>query len=324
MVPNLFSDAAEEQFDFLTPDEYHNASIDAFRRGGASGGFKVVAKGLEKFIADIDLLADAVRWAPLEPEDEDRPLKEINELIYAGDFYEMLKQYKQDWNWRAYDFSIDYLVDRKACTQKGDSKASTLKEALNLSDDFVKTFPDDERSYSAKTKVLLAMGKRDEAESVLDDVVMNKGANGMMSVAQCCLRYIEILLRKARYEDATKVAKVALVGTAIPQPSARIGYFLMVIALCRDALLIQRHLDDDGYILESNEVDSVLKIYRQALRLVGDDREYSHTIKSRIVVIQALAGTDAPEGEEALDSEEGPARDILQAIMRSRDVSPSE
>lgn len=270
---------------FASPSEYHNAAVRLAQFDDTDAAYSVVMAGLREYIADQDLLADAIRWAPMRPEGDKNGQ---GKLQYADDFYEFLMRIKtqRTLNWRAFDFSIDFLIDRKSVREPAETAESTLKSALELAEDFRKAFPDDERSYGALAKAYAALGDDLAAVSVLKEAV-DRGIKDGLPVAQCCTDYIDMLMSKGDYQEVKRVARVALASTAAGQPSARIGYFLMTYALSLDAELILRHVEDGDYASETENAKKICKIYRHARTFIGEVT-YERTMEQRIEVLEAL------------------------------------
>ena len=270
-----------------------NAKRNDFVAGDAKA-FDVVAAGLGWFPYDVDLLADTVRWAPLEPNDADSSQPADGEdrtsSRYACDYYYRLKELGSPKSWRAYDFSIDYLIDRKLPVKDRSKVQPTLDEALNLAEEFIMELPLDERAYSAMVKVLRAMHRDDEAEAVLRGIIFGEGWDGPpIPVAQCSITYADILLARGDYEEAIRAAKAGLKGTAVPQPSANALYLLLTITMARDALLLSDTRGDDILGIDAEEANSIMTSYTLLYQAMNEET-YRATIRDCVCVLGALLG----------------------------------
>ncbi len=314
-----------EQFDethLRDASDYHNEGIDALRNENANKAFQVVQLGLQLFPFDVDLLADAVEYAPMFPAPaffEGLGIEDIDKATAAEVSYQRLKSSGFRKSWRAYTFAIDYLIDRKLCTLGKDDATNLLTEAYNLACDFVSDCPKDERAYRSKAKVLESIesyglddkhgpGKGETSENVLKTAVMNQLA------PQCCIRYMDRLLDDGRFEEAEHVAMVGLKATTQSQPSANVDYFLFGLALSRDHLLISRAFPNNELVptaqLDTMKLD-VSEIIRLYARLIHSDSlslSYKTTCHRRLMVLGALFNEEVEAGETDVD----PAQ--LQAI----------
>lgn len=289
-----------DKYNLQDPDYYHNLAVNVVQSSSPSEAFEIVAAGLARFSNDIDLLADAVRWAPLDVELKDRPSPESGgALVTAEDFYKKLLEAMDRWNWRAYDFCIDYLVDRRAPTETDVEAMETLQEALTLAEKFTEAFPIDERSYSAKAKVLCALHRDDEAKQLLDKVVVQNWENGKgFPCSQCCLRLADMLMEEGDFETVIKVTEIGLIGTASPQPTANSSYLIFLKTLSEDALLILRYIGKNFDASFTTEAYRLIVTYQM---LINDqhakfNQTYAETATSRILILRCLAGILGNDG----------------------------
>lgn len=275
---------------FTSPARYHNGAVDAYKNDGAESALEILEEGLSFYPYDVDLLADAVQWAPVGPGALDSADGEVR---YAEDYYKVLAEREFMWTWRAYDFSIDYLVDKKSVISDQEGAMSALSEADELSISYVEAFPNDERSYAARVKVLKALRKYDEAERLLHDVVFGGEEAKAISAPSCCVEYIGMLLEKGDYATAAKVARKAIIGDAQTQPTVNLGYLLFLEALSLDALYLKGGTEDgESPKCEGSEitVDRVYKLYGIARELVSDRSSFVSTIDGRAKMLEGYSG----------------------------------
>lgn len=108
---------------WASPSACHNAAVQNFEAtGDPESAMRIIEAGVEAFGAEPDLMADALQWAPVgRPGDWvlGRILSRGDEVPvdwaphYADDFYIAMKGRKPAWTWRNFDFSIDYLLEKK-------------------------------------------------------------------------------------------------------------------------------------------------------------------------------------------------------------------
>lgn len=308
----------------LDPSDYHNLAIRVSRFLDSSYAFAIAERGAVRFPNDSDLLSDCLSWAPMDyTEDGGEYTVDI--------YYQRLCSLGKLRTWRGYDFAIDYLVDRRLATESGNQAMSTLREALDLSAEFIESLPDDGRSYSARIKVLQAMDgagmsnpyaagspndalqrihRSDSAETIMEKLVFAKDADSeddkrRLPVAQCCLTYADVLMERGDYRKAMRAAIAGLQDSSKTQPGIRTGYLILVIALCEDALLIEasRKVIEE-YLIDGSTIPSdiqekarrIKEIYIKSYNML-DDVSYRNEIPQRMYVLSTLFGletTDIP------------------------------
>lgn len=274
------------------PDRVHNRATDMARMGDFPQAYKVVLSGLQVFPYSVDLLADAVMYSC--GGEGMKHIERLNSLEYDC------------WNWRAFTFAIDYLIDiTLPWTNDGDTRKRTIERALSLSERFIELFPRDERAYGRKIKALRARneeGDKEKIERIFESLIMKDGApesEGLdcFPVAQCCADYCEVLLERGEYEKVIKAASVGLASTAQEQPSADIGYFLYARALARDSVLHWNHrFSDEDKVFDSSleQVRMALRDYNLAYEMDSFNR-FRATIMSRSRILMELSSI--PESE---------------------------
>lgn len=119
-------------------DDYHNIAVVCARQDEYDIACSFLEKGLEKYPYGIDLLADYLKYA-LQCEKKDG----------CADVYQKLLTKKNEWNWRAYLFSVDYLISLSDmdCVNRDD-------EITKLIHEFQDNIPDDENAYMLEAQFL--------------------------------------------------------------------------------------------------------------------------------------------------------------------------
>jgi len=120
-----------------TPDDYHYYAVTFAKADDYTYACEVLLLGLKKYSAHVDLLSDFLLYATKSSKDEHYELCEEK--------YELLKTRRQLWNWRAYDFSIEYLINK---LDRGIGNLELLKkECLELALEFQTNIPENELGY---------------------------------------------------------------------------------------------------------------------------------------------------------------------------------
>ncbi len=119
-------------------DDYHNIAVVCARHDDYDVACRFLEKGLEKYPYNVDLLADNLKYG-----------MKCGHNQRCKEIYNILVSKKENWNWRAYRFIIDYLVDLtsiESFTQESD--------IISLISDFQTNLPDEEDAYLVEAEYL--------------------------------------------------------------------------------------------------------------------------------------------------------------------------
>lgn len=126
-VTNKTSDLRGDQ------DDYHNLAAECARHSLYGLACKICEAGLVFFPESIDLLSDWIQHATAIGSMDVVAREPLTRLLAID---------KTRWNWRAFDFTVDYYL-----------AAGMFEEAENLADDFVLYCPYEERAYYCQAEV---------------------------------------------------------------------------------------------------------------------------------------------------------------------------
>ena len=98
----------------------------------------IVKRGLEEAEADVDLLSDFIKYGILcgRQEECDRYFRELKDNISM-----------EEWNWRAFSFSIDYLLDKLDHTRNRITRETLKNSLIELADDFIRAEGSDQSYF---------------------------------------------------------------------------------------------------------------------------------------------------------------------------------
>jgi len=140
-----------------TAGDYHDYAVAFANVDNYTYACEVLMLGLKKYSADVNLLSDFIFYATKSSKNEHYELCEEK--------YGLLKKRRILWNWRAYDFSFEYLLD-KLIRGKGDIeelKAMCLELAL----EFQVNIPEDELGYIDEAIIYSTFREYDKEMSTL-------------------------------------------------------------------------------------------------------------------------------------------------------------
>ena len=158
VIEQLYNDANDEEdsideyckiydlYDFLLEQsvfegdefDFHNLAIVCARQDDYLSACKWLDKGLEIYPFSIDLLSDYLNYG-----------MQCNKIKECNNAYNKLLKRKDKWNWRAYKFSIDYLI---ALSNIDCSERDSIIEKLIV--EFQRNLPYEEDAYLVEAEYL--------------------------------------------------------------------------------------------------------------------------------------------------------------------------
>lgn len=275
--PNILGDA----------NDYHNYAVVMSKEDDYLTAYEIVARGLQQFPYNTDLLADAIYYGS-----NCKKYEECNHHVET-----LLGRPKSSWTWRAFTFLIDFFKNR--CDWVDDSKVveEGLHVALEVAKSYQKYLPTEERSYVAEYELRKSLSKvamdnsdfdkaKEEKEAGLQ-LLRNTINNGKYSAVQCCLRYADAIFEEQKYEEVIEVCNRAM-QYGEDTASARLGYFMYLSAQSHEILLYR-----SGDWRMEEKVQQVYAEYLAALADTGDS--YRNNIKRRVKILAARSGIPAPD-----------------------------
>lgn len=252
-------------------DDFHNLAVAYAKANNYSYACDILERGLEQFVDAVDLLADYLIYGI-----------KCNRFDKCMLYYEKLNNIpKQRWNWRAFDFSIDFLLVRLS---RGIADVDEkLIEAL--SNAFIKHYPTEDRAYLSKATVYHSLGKNKQSIKVLEAAV---GKNSRAKrTPMCALRLAKHYFEEGEYEKALLLLAKAKNDNIEDQPSINRASLFIISCLCKYAKFSisydsQKELSDEmAELIDSayqdfaiskkhnlNSMPDVLPAYMDELQLI--------------------------------------------------------
>ena len=123
-----------------TADGYHNCAIELARNDDFPNACCVLERGIARFPANVDLLSDYLQYG-IQCDALDKCMAHYETLLKIG---------MHAWNWRAFDFSIDYFVATFEQTTDEKKRTEIANEIMQLVEKMFEYLPKSEHSYFAK------------------------------------------------------------------------------------------------------------------------------------------------------------------------------
>lgn len=271
----------------------HNVSIELAKNNYYQFACMLLEKALksEKCFANMELLADYLKYSIYSGESEIKTSEKYYERLQSID--------KKLWNWRAFDFSIDYLL---ACSDTTGSKEDYLKHALELARIYRKQMrdtPHEDKALNALSEVYLKTGDIKKFERTLEE------GSRLKKAPLCTLKWGDYLFKKGEYTEAkNNIIKCCkdIIGI---ENIINIGYPYVLSALTRIMELYECR--ENNHIQIENEFETELKLiegdYQTAKRALGESNEQVKNLKVQIDVLKKQINLDDSSFYEDYDYE---------------------
>jgi len=257
-------------------DDYHNLSVAYARNDMYDQACKVLNRGLMSMPFSVDLLADYIKYGLFCGKEK-----------LCAEYYARLQEIPRDrWNWRAYSFSIDYLLDQ--LNRENDTEVlSNIKiDALSHANAFIKNIGV-EQAYFDKSTVHRAFNEFDEEHTVL-----LTGFELLKVTPKCALRLAVIGFDKGDFENAIIYLK-RCVGTPRPQPDIANSYAYLLLALGKTSILLGLDSDENGFTDDEKTVEGIYRDLHTAIDN-GLSGVHKKTADATIKTLAAQTGIEYP------------------------------
>ena len=265
---DLMSDDDEEEEDMdecdMDADDYHNSAVDRARRGKKREAAQLCMDGLKKFPLNVDLLADTIMYS-----------SEAGDLENAAQHYAILKASVpfRRWNWRAFSFAMDYLLDTDPIGNEEDCRL--------IVENYKRYLPFEEKASMAESKLEAALGNVDDSMKVLVEAIRTH-----TNASQCALRLADMQMERGLFEDVLNTANYGIAASAETQPSISIPYLYFIRALAKDHLLHRKECN--GEPIKKDEVKALKDEYELLLAEFPELMRHSNTIKMRVKMLKFI------------------------------------
>ncbi|MCF7630337.1 hypothetical protein L3K75_09930 [[Ruminococcus] lactaris] len=248
----------------MDADDYHNKAVEFARHGKYKRSTEICMDGLKRFPLNVDLLADTIKYNA-----------EAGDLDTASEHYEVLKKSVpvQRWNWRAFTFAFDYLLEVDPITNE--------EECRRIVENYKKYIPYEEKAYMAESELEMALGNSERSMSVLEAAIAARE-----NASQCALRLADMQLDRGLYENVIATTNYGIAASAETQPSINVPYLYYIRALAKDHLIHKKECN--GEVVEQKEVDALSAEYNLMLSEFPELMRHAHTIKMRAKMLKFM------------------------------------
>lgn len=220
-------------------DNFHNFAVSISKISSDNrDALAIVCEGLKIHPTNTDLLADAIRYG-----------YNCGEKEKCAYWFKTLQNIdKSKWTWRAFSFSIDYLLGEYTSSESG----VTQEYILQLAKCYQEYKPDEEDAWVSEYEIYENSNMHQKGIAVLEQAL-----EMFRTCPKCWLRYADIMMDYGEYEKAEPIIK-KLRKYPKSGESINISYLFSLDGQCKMGKL----MDMEGY--EDGQIDKyeVLKIYK--------------------------------------------------------------
>lgn len=228
-------------------DDYHNFAVVCARQDDYDYACRFLDVGLVEHPYAIDLLADYLNYG-----------MRCNRKETCSEIYEKLMKRKDGWNWRAYRFSIDYLMNMSEI-----DGTNRNEEILVLIKEFQDNLPDNEDAYLIQAE-FLNNNRNDEKDEEGQPLFVStlqfatSDSSEIKRTPKCDLKLADYYYDNADIENALHLLERCKINSLEIQPSVNRSYVYLLSALCG---MTQFYRNGQSYSPE--EIESIaMKVYK--------------------------------------------------------------
>lgn len=255
-------------------DEWHNFAVSLARHDHYGLACDVLDKALEHNQKNTDLLADYLQFGIC-----------CNRKEQCRTHYETLKNiHRKKYSWRAFSFSIDYLMYIWEQSDTLEEMKRLEKEMFGLAKDFHKYFPKLEESYSSEADIYSKLREHDKVIETLE-----KALNELPRTPKCALQLADARFEQCEYEKALDALRRAVKNANQPQQGINSGYARCLIGL---SMLADAELK--GETISKELIRNVYLEFNLAVSREYRNAPYCNTIKEKTKEISLRYDVQVP------------------------------
>lgn len=256
-------------------DEIHNLSVVFARNGCPNASCAILGAALreERYSGEVDLLADFIQYSS----SAGRRFSD-----QAQKYYERLCEIPRiKWNWRAYEFAIDYLMN---IAERQPEKSDEIKlKYEGLADEYCENFkqrPEADRAFHSKANVAYKDNNIEKYQETLNEAI-----DTLERAPVCALYMAEYEFKRGKNEEAERYIQQCIEGNRTIDNNVNIGYPYVLSALCKIFNAYQQLNNDEvikKYMKEIEEdYDSALTWLSSKDERVGMLKKHIRVLKKR-------------------------------------------
>lgn len=268
-------------------ESFHNLAVDFAGQDMFSEACNILERGLSLLPAAVDLLADYLLYGSRIPA----------RRIKCKYYYEKLKAItKKRWNWRAYSFSIRYLLNEQNYVATADEDEQVKNEVISIGKEYVRKFGGKnlnpeyiDRAYSDLADIYSSYGAYSKAFDTLKECVDKYNKTPIAS-----FYLAEKEFDSGNYIDASGYLSDCISHMEIRSPVNK-GYVFLLRAYSDVSILLSNDADSESSLIRDDQKKELLSRLHNDIDTAHElmsDRRYESAIESLWTIIDKQFDTD--------------------------------
>lgn len=260
---------------FLPDIQYYNTNRECM----------YLEKGLQmrKMEGNIDLLADYIKYTDAADD---------NTLDKAQIYYEKLCRIsRKRWNWRAYEFSIDYLLfSLDIDSEKRENDADIYKKIIKHANDYRKHFEEHPKRDRAYYTLANVYSSRNEHKKMLN--LLTKALQNGRKMPLCAMKLAEYYFKIGNYIKTREYIELCKVMEIDMDQDMKFGYPYLISALC---MMVDVYMELGTWKHRSDQekrdiISLITENYDAAIIAFGDKDPHIKEVKKQLDVLRTSLG----------------------------------
>jgi len=269
-----------------TPGDYHDYAVVFADVDDFTYACEVLLLGLKKYSTHIDLLSDFLLYATKSSRNEHYELCEEK--------YEQLKARRIIWNWRAYDFSFEYLLDKM---NYGRCDIEKLKaECLDLTREFQTYIPDNELGYIDEAIIFSTFREYDKEKSTLEKAYNKKN----IPVVRVGITLARIYLKEGKPDMAMEclLSVIKNIPRVVTIISPERAWLLLIISKIAKLLNSATLYFNDRQKVDTPLVKEIVNDWNKIKSISNANAQIYKDVKGLVEFIKAINDYKSNDDEE--------------------------
>lgn len=267
-----------------TPDHYHNYAVTFARASDFDIACDILLCGMKRYHKNVDLLADYLEYA----------IKSSNDEHYTKceEIFNVLISRRPDfWNWRAYDFSIDYLLDK---LDRGIGESLQIKQqCIELAREFQSRISTNELGYIAEANVYKMFGEEKQAFATLKKAL----GKTKLHTVQASVTLAEMYIKRNEPQEALKCINRVLSDVSDTNLRIAPSHIYVLSVICKASILLSNVQSNSstGGIINNPLVQEILNDWDKVKKFGSREHQLFDSAESVVKLIEAISDVNSED-----------------------------